>query len=111
MGTDSSKTAAPSPLGDLRDCDRVWLADNVIGPLQKSGYRVHLFGSRARGSHRPFSDVDLLIDGSEQLSLALLGELRERLELGPLPFKVDLVEWSSLAESYREEVLAARKLL
>ena len=73
-----------------------------IHPLKSRGAAVWIFGSRARGEHRPYSDVDLVFETPAPLPVGLLGKIRENLEESRLPVKVDLVSWPELAESYRE---------
>jgi len=81
----------------------------VIEPLSTQHHaQVWVFGSRARGQERPFSDLDLLIDPQEPLEPTLLGEIRAALEESELPIKVDLVELDTLAEAYRNQALAER---
>jgi len=70
---------------DLKQVLKEWFLD--------SGVEVYLFGSRARGDERPYSDVDIALvckeggDISKKLTL-----FRELLEESHLPYKVDLVE-------------------
>lgn len=80
----------------------------ALGP---EGDRAWLFGSRARGDHRAYSDVGLLLDPDEGISSTRLSEIREALEESRLPFKVDLVRASDLAASYREGALRDRRRL
>lgn len=57
---------------------------------------VLIFGSRARGTHRPGSDIDLAIMGakcSEYTALNLASYLNEEL---PIPYFVDVVNYDSL---------------
>jgi len=82
----------------------------ILGPLRQRGARVFLFGSRARGTHQPYSDVDLLIDADADLS-AFIGGLSETLEEGNFPYKVDLVDARSLASSYLASVERDKVLL
>lgn len=49
---------------------------------------VYLYGSRARGSAQPFSDIDLYIEGPVREDE--LTELRAQFEESNLPMKVDL---------------------
>jgi predicted nucleotidyltransferase len=35
------------------------------------GVKIYLFGSRARGTHRPTSDIDLALDAGRELSAKL----------------------------------------
>ncbi len=56
------------------------------------GAQVCVFGSRATGRARPFSDLDLLVVDPARLSWQRRADLRDRLEGSDLPFRVDGVE-------------------
>lgn len=58
---------------------------------------VILFGSRAKGTHREGSDIDLAIKG-EKLTLAHHHELTEMLENLWLPYKFDIVLYEHIDE-------------
>lgn len=58
---------------------------------------VILFGSRAKGTHREGSDIDLAIKG-EKLTLAHHHELAEMLENLWLPYKFDIVLYEYIDE-------------
>ena len=75
-------------------------------PLQ-----VWIFGSRASGHHRAFSDIDLLLESDPALEASQLGEMRESLEESSLPFKVDLVPQEQLFPPFLPQVMKERKLL
>lgn len=51
--------------------------------------RAILYGSRAKGSHRPNSDIDLCLKG-EKLTLPLLLKIGNELDDLLLPYKIDL---------------------
>lgn len=70
--------------------------------------KVWLFGSRARGDYKRYSDIDLLMDPDHEITSSRLSEIREALEESSLPFKVDLVRASELAEPYRNGVFRDR---
>lgn len=55
---------------------------------------VKLFGSRAKGTHRPQSDVDLAVwgDVDELGAQAIAAELDEL----PLPYRYDVVSFTSI---------------
>jgi uncharacterized protein len=82
----------------------------VINPLKNSGFKIWIFGSRARGDHRPYSDIDLLYQFPEQSTdfSRLISRLKEELEESSLPYKVDLVDINDLAESYKQNILRDR---
>lgn len=48
-----------------------------------------IFGSRAKGTHRPGSDIDLALFG-HGLHLDILGHIATRFEESPIPYQVDL---------------------
>ena len=69
------------------------------------GARVAVFGSRATGHARPFSDLDLLVMEPRQLTWAHRADLRDVFEASDLPFKVDVVELDSLPEGMAQRAL------
>lgn len=72
--------------------------------------RMYLFGSYAKGTATQDSDIDLLFEKGERLSLlgvsSMLQDLRESLERS-----VDLVSRESLEPSFRDEVSDTEVLL
>ena len=64
--------------------------------------KVLAFGSRATWTAKDYSDLDLAILGDEPLSLHEASALAERFEDSDLPFKVDLVDWARLDESFQD---------
>jgi predicted nucleotidyltransferase len=85
----------------------------VISPLKSHGASVWIFGSRARGDHKPFSDVDIMFErkDSTQFPKGFISHIIEEIEESRLYFKVDLVDADELAESYRSGALADRVVL
>lgn len=75
------------------------------------GAEVWVFGSRATGRARPFSDVDLLITRPVTLSWAERAELSDAFEASDLPFRVDVVDAAGLAPGMAERVAAERVAL
>ena len=61
--------------------------------------RVLVFGSRAKGTHRPGSDIDLAVSGTgvSRATLLRLGLILE--EESPMPFRFDLVHGDALENS------------
>ena len=72
------------------------------------GAEVWVFGSRATGHARPFSDLDLLVTQPPSLSWAQRAALRDGFEASDLPFRVDVVEADSLAPGFASRVEAER---
>ena len=63
-----------------------------IFALYLPGATVSVFGSRARGTHRTFSDLDLLVDTGARLGVHVLGELQDALDASRLPMRVDVLD-------------------
>jgi predicted nucleotidyltransferase len=66
---------------------------------------VRAFGSRATGRAKPFSDLDLFVVSAEPLQPWLAALVAESFSESDLPFKVDVVDGSLAAPSFREHVL------
>lgn len=59
---------------------------------------VGVFGSRAVGTHRTTSDVDIVLYGAD-IDIQLLSEAEEVLEhKSPFPFFVDIVHWDQISD-------------
>jgi type I restriction enzyme S subunit len=75
------------------------------------GREVRIFGSRARGDAKPWSDLDLTVLDETPISDLALAEARADFEESDLPFGVDLVPWSDLPDSLRRVVRREGKRL
>ncbi len=75
------------------------IVDRVI-----PGAHVCVFGSRATGRARPFSDLDLLVTLPASLIWSERADLRDAFEASDLPFRVDVVEASALPPGMAERV-------
>lgn len=64
---------------------------------------VRIFGSRAKGTHKPNSDIDLAIMNT--ISLQTLVHLTNAFEESDIPYKIDLVAYhESIPEALREHI-------
>ena len=70
------------------------------------GTEVWVFGSRATGRARRYSDLDLAIDAGRLLILDELAEVTEAFSDSDLPYKVDLVDWHNIDARWRQTILA-----
>jgi len=72
---------------------------------------LFLFGSRANGQARKFSDFDIGIKGKKPLSLKTVALIKEALEDSDLPFEVDVVDMAGAAEKFKKLALTKIKKL
>lgn len=75
------------------------------------GARAWLFGSRATGRAQRYSDLDLAIDAGRRLTLDETGRLAEAFSDSDLPYRVDIVDWTSIEKAFRRLIAADRVLL
>lgn len=73
-------------------------------------HEVWAFGSRATGKAKPFSDLDLAILSDHPLSLDVSASLRTDFSESELPWKVDVVDWATTGESFRQ-IIARDKVV
>lgn len=65
---------------------------------------VRVFGSASRGEDGPDSDLDLLVDPTEQTTLMDIGAIRHELK-NLLGMQVDVLTPNGLPPRYRDQVL------
>jgi predicted nucleotidyltransferase len=73
-------------------------------------FKVWAFGSRVTGTHKPYSDLDLALVGDEPISIQTRAMLSEALSNSGLPYKVDIVDWASTSEAFRQ-IIEKQKLV
>ena len=89
-------------MGDLKRYQKLILP--VL--IRYSIKRAAIFGSAAKGGMNADSDIDLLIEADAGFTLFKMLKLEEEIS-GLLKRKVDLVEYSALKASIRDEVLSS----
>lgn len=77
----------------------------VRNHLPDPSYRVFLFGSRATGTARKFSDVDVGILGKKSVPGHVVELIKEDLEESNIPYKVDVVDFTAVDPSFRNLAL------
>ncbi len=65
---------------------------------------VRAFGSRAAWTAKDYSDLDLAIIGTGPLDRRTLGRLKEAFEESRLPMRVDVLDWHTVPESFRNAI-------
>ncbi|MEE1653574.1 nucleotidyltransferase domain-containing protein [Brachymonas sp. G13] len=75
------------------------------------GHAVWAFGSRVKGTAKPYSDLDLAIITDTPLPLSLHAALADDFSVSDLPWKVDLVDWAVTSDAFRAVILRDRVVL
>jgi uncharacterized protein len=77
----------------------------ILEELAGEDIRVFLFGSRARGTHRSGSDVDIGLMPTKTMDPIGIAVLRERIEASNIPYKVDIVNFQDVSDEFRKSAL------
>ena len=78
----------------------------VVKFLAPQRARLFLFGSRARGAAHRTSDIDVAVLPEAPLIPGALARLREALEESDIPYRVEIIDLSTVSEAFRRRVLA-----
>ncbi len=63
---------------------------------------VWAFGSRARRTAKPYSDLDLVLITQKPLSLEELANVTHAFDSSDLSIHVDVVDWATTSETFRK---------
>jgi len=67
-------------------------------------YTVWAFGSRAKWTAKPYSDLDLAIITDKPLPLSTSAALKEDFSESNLPWRVDIIDWATTSAEFREVI-------
>jgi predicted nucleotidyltransferase len=84
---------------------------NIIRAILPAGAKTWVFGSRATGRARRYSDLDLAIDAGRHLTLDEIATLTEAFSDSDLPYRVDLIDWHEIDDRWRRTIVAERVAL
>ncbi|HEX4616075.1 MAG TPA: nucleotidyltransferase domain-containing protein [Stellaceae bacterium] len=84
---------------------------NILRANLPPSTKVWVFGSRATGRARRYSDLDLAIDAGRPLTLDEIAGLTEAFSDSDLPYKVDIVDWRNIEDRWRQTIMAERVAL
>ncbi|MGL4946199.1 MAG: nucleotidyltransferase family protein [Cetobacterium sp.] len=63
---------------------------------------VWAFGSRYKGTHKSYSDLDLVIICNEKILFKTLGKIQDAFEESELNFGVDVLDWNRISDEFRD---------
>jgi predicted nucleotidyltransferase len=94
------KQSQPAPQWDLAEAKRI--VTHMLAPHKT---KIYLFGSRANGTMRRDSDIDIAILPEDRLPTGLLSDIREALEQSNILYTVELVDLSLVSSEFRNRVI------
>jgi len=76
----------------------------IIGRyLDLKKYKVFFFGSRVKKDNFERADIDLGIEGPEEIPGSMMLEIKEELEKLPLLYKIDVVDFKKVSKEFKKE--------
>jgi predicted nucleotidyltransferase len=94
------------------ESEHLQIVENVLKKHLSAQAKVWAFGSRVKGNVKKFSDLDLAIDAEgNPLSLELLADINYEFEESDLPYKVDIVDWNTISQSFKNLITEDRILI
>lgn len=73
--------------------------------------KIYLFGSRATGTARDLSDIDLALEGNAPLDHYEVNRAEMTIEHLNIPYRTDIVDFHTAPESLQQQILRDRVLL
>ncbi|NGZ28150.1 MAG: nucleotidyltransferase domain-containing protein [Magnetococcales bacterium] len=97
------------PLLDIRP-DHLKMVQEIL-KKHLPDQEVWAFGSRVKGTAREYSDLDLCVISDKPLDLGLQGDLLDDFAESDLPWKVDVVDWATTSDPFRERIAHQKVIL
>ncbi len=66
-------------------------------------YELFLFGSRAKGNARKYSDIDIAISAND-FSEEIKNQITFELENSTLPYKVDIADLNNISKTFKNSI-------
>ena len=90
---------------DLRGDDAA-IVRAILREHLPAGAKAYVFGSRAHGGARRYSDLDLALEWDRPLGLNHVGTIEDALSESDLPFKVDILDTATIEPAFRARISA-----
>ena len=85
---------------------------SIIGKyLDLTKYKVFFFGSRVKGNGDKRSDIDIGIEGPEEISIGIIAQIQEDINDLQILYKIEIVDFKSVASDFREVALQYTELM
>jgi predicted nucleotidyltransferase len=77
------------------------LVQKILHDTLPGAAHIWAFGSRAKGTAKRTSDLDLAIDMGSDISLSMMARLKDNFDEAPLAFGVDVIDLRSISPEFR----------
>lgn len=87
---------------DLEEKYISFIKEVIFKYLQEG--KIYLFGSRAKGKARKYSDIDIALDNKD-LDKTILLKIKNEFENSTLPYEVDVLDLNNISESFKKHII------
>lgn len=85
------------------------LKKEIIAILSKypdlNRYKVFFFGSRVKGNNFPFADIDIGIEGPQEIPVEIKLAIQEQIDDLPTLYKFDVIDFKIASDKFKKEAL------
>ena len=74
-------------------------------------YKVFFFGSRVVGSGNERSDIDVGIEGPDEVSYEIMAKIRDEIDNLPILYKIEIVDFAKVSPDFYKVVSSGRDYL
>lgn len=76
----------------------------IVGKhLDLKKYKIFFFGSRVKGSNFPRADIDIGIEGADEIPVGMISDIKEDLDKLPTLYKFDVVDFRAVSDRFEKE--------
>lgn len=91
------------------------LKKEIVGIVSRhvdlAEYKIFFFGSRVSGKGNQYSDIDIGIEGHEEIPYEIMTKIRDDIEKLSILYKIDIVDFKKVSPDFREVALTHREYL
>jgi predicted nucleotidyltransferase len=87
---------------DAKEQDIILIAKTIRKHIPDCEIRV--FGSRIKGTARPYSDIDIAIVAENLISPLTLERIKEEFAQSDIPCRVDILDFKAISDSFRKVI-------
>lgn len=77
----------------------------LLEQLADTDIAVYLFGSRAKGTERPTSDIDIALDAKGPVPALVYDKVLHALEHSVIPYKFDVIDMHQISADFKNIIL------
>lgn len=87
------------------------ISDIVGKYLDLSEYKIFFFGSRVSGKGDERSDIDVGIEGSEEIPHEIMSKIKEDIENLRILYKIEVVDFQNISSDFHKVASVHREYL